>query len=87
MNLFPESIRKLMLPCKIEIEKTQENINNNCININQAINNLFSSELNEENFSGSTCCENKQIEHLDIEDLSKRNIKNLYQNFFLLFII
>lgn len=77
MNLFPENIRNLMLPCKIEIEKPEEN-KNNYIVIN---NNVHSLELNEEIISGSTCCENKKIEDVNKADTSKKHI--LYISIFL----
>jgi len=69
MNLLPQNIRKLMLPCEIEIEKIEENeADINQININPP-----SCDLNEEIFSGSTCCEKKKIEDIKNEDTSNLN--------------
>jgi len=68
MNLFPEKLRKLMIPCEIEVEKSEERQVNK-INLNNVIS--TSEDAFEENISGSTCYEKKNFDALGIEDSSK----------------
>jgi len=66
MNLFPDKIRKIMLPCIIEKDQNEENVD---LLKNVIINNQIA-EGNEEIISGSTCCENKKIENFKIDNIS-----------------
>ena len=87
MNLFPEKLKKLMLPCQIETEEIVDNTITP--NINLANNNVLIGSTNEEILSGSTCYENKKVlekvNDLKIDDTSK--IIYLILNVVLLFFV
>jgi len=83
MNLFPEKVKKLMLPCKIEIEKPEviEAYDTRILPSN------ICAGSNEENVSGSTCCEMKKKEEIKVNESSKIIFtKNLHFYYFDLFI-
>jgi hypothetical protein len=66
MNLFPDKLRNLMLPCIIEKNQDKE--------IKEEINNHNTipreiPEGNEEIISGSTCYENQKIENVIIDEV------------------